>query len=123
VDSNDPLHHQNATEIPVGNGQFAIVDKAWAPALCLFDWYTVRHRRCYYAYARIHFKEYDGKMSMSRIVAQTPTNQVCHHRNRNPLDNRHGNLLNMDRKDHQHLHRNNTLLIKHVLTCPYQSLV
>lgn len=112
-DPPDQLHQQNSVLIPLDNELSAIVDPAWDAPLCLFHWRPVRRRRCYYAYTYIPVGNLRGSISMSRIIAQTPTFQVCHHRNRNPLDNRRSNLLNMNRSDHQLLHRNNTLLVKH----------
>jgi len=117
-DPPDQNYLQNAVTIPIDDTHSAIIDKEWAPALCLFHWRPIRRRRCYYAYADIHFREYNGKLSMSRIVAQTPPGQVCHHRNRNSLDNRAANLVNLTQKDHKLLHRNHSLTIKYQQNTP-----
>jgi len=49
---------------------------------------------------------------MHRLVAHTPKGMVTHHRNRNTLDNRRANLINLSPKQHHALHQNHSLLIK-----------
>ena len=98
--------------IPLDNGLAAIVDQIDLHWLNEFNWHAVRHGRAWYAETRIGRAHSFKKFSMHRMIARTPRGHVCHHRNRNSLDNRSSNLLNMTRHSHEFLHRNNTLLIK-----------
>lgn len=73
----------------------------------------VRTRRCYYATIDINIFGKVRRKRVHRIVARTPPHEVCHHRNRNSLDNRRNNLLNMNPIHHDHLHKNNNCLVKY----------
>jgi len=103
---------QPVCQIDIGNELVAIIDSDDSTWISEFNWHPVRHGRCWYAETTIgrgvNFKIF----SMHRMIAKTPRGQVCHHRNRNSLDNRASNLLNMLRDDHTFLHKNDTLLIK-----------
>lgn len=90
------------------DGQICIIDADNLEWLSCFKWRAVKKLKSYYAYTTVHGPRTDRSMSMHRMVAKTPSGYVCHHRNRNSLDNRHNNLLNMTRKEHEKLHRNHT---------------
>lgn len=82
------------------------------------DWTLVRCRSSWYARTTFKSTVLPRHIYMHRLVAKTPSDQVTHHKNRNSLDNRRSNLLNMSRHDHHLLHANNTLIVKFEPTCP-----
>jgi len=77
-----------------------------------WTWRAVRYHKAYYAHGVLTTARGTAHRKMHRMVAHTPANMICHHRNRNSLDNRRANLINMTREEHNLLHRNNTLLIQ-----------
>lgn len=88
-----------------------IVDAYSYDWLRQYDWKVYRHQRSIYVK---YTRTINGKQKaiyMHRLIAMTPTSMTCHHRNRNTLDNRRKNLLNMTKKEHQALHQNHSLLI------------
>lgn len=98
--------------IPLGISHVAIVDAELYDDLMHYRWRAVRYQRLYYARALTDPDRKKVGISMHRLIARTPGNMVCHHRNRNSLDNRRDNLVNLSRKDHELLHKNNTLQVK-----------
>ncbi len=104
----------------MANSLMAIVDADLFDDLNHYAWSAVRYQKSYYA-RTLHTPENPKRgFSMHRLVARTPANCVCHHRNRNSLDNRRANLVNMTRRDHNSLHRNETLSILFQDTSPGQ---
>lgn len=99
-------------EIPLGNGRTALIDEVDLPKVSQFTWYAVKYYRAWYARTTYMRRSCRHSKSMHRLIALTPADKVCHHRNRNTLDNRRANLLNLSRDEHKLLHRNNSLLIK-----------
>ena len=99
--------------IPLGNGKFAIVDADRYDALMKFTWRAVKARRNYYAKTTIYKNGLQIELSMHRFIARTPSGFVCHHKNRNPLDNRFENLANTTKYLHRLEHWNNPLKIKY----------
>lgn len=107
----------NATDsevrvISLGGQYLAIVDADLYDDLNHYRWRAVRYFRSYYARALTDPDRKHLGISMHRLIARTPRDMVCHHRNRNTLDNRRANLINMTRHDHEFLHKNNTLQVK-----------
>lgn len=97
-------------------GKVAIVDPWRYAALMKFHWRAVQHKRSWYAKTTIYK---DGKqidISMHRFIAHTPFGMVCHHRNRNSLDNQERNLENQTKQYHDAYERNNKILIKYETT-------
>ena len=113
VAPNPAAHPQksNSALIHLGDNIYALVDADLLLLLSRLDWKPRRWWRCTYAYAKLSNHPRAKSIAMHRFVARTPTGMVCHHRNRNSLDNRSRNLLNMTKKDHHFLHQNNSLLI------------
>lgn len=72
----------------------------------------VKTHRCTYSTVTLIINGTLRIKRVHRIIARTPSNMVCHHRNRNSLDNRWNNLCNMVLSDHDHLHKNNNLIVK-----------
>lgn len=98
--------------IPLTRGKFAIVNAHREAALLKFSWRAVRHKRSFYAKTTIVKNGRQIDISMHRLIARTPFGQVCHHDNRNSLDNRNENLKNMTKKAHDLLHTLDSILIK-----------
>lgn len=99
--------------IPLTQGKFAIVDSDYVHVLRKFAWRAVQHKRSWYAKATIVRTGAQIDISMHRFIAQTKFPDVCHHDNRNSLDNRKSNLINMTKAAHDLLHANNGLLIQY----------
>lgn len=100
------------TLIPLTQGKIAIVSAYRLPALLKFSWRAVQHGRLWYAKTTIVKNGRQIDISMHRFIARTPWGQVCHHDNRNSLDNRDENLKNMTKKAHDLLHTLDSILIK-----------
>ncbi len=98
--------------IPLDDLHIAIVDGYDYQWLMRYKWRAVKSRRAYYAKTTVGVGLKQCDLSMHRLVAKTPFGMVCHHKNRNSLDNRWANLTNMTRQDHDMLHRNDTLTVK-----------
>lgn len=98
--------------IELTNDKVCIVDADLYEGLMHYKWRAVKSHRCWYAKTTVGHGDNQCDLSMHRLIAQTPRSQQCHHRNRNSLDNRRANLLNMTRRNHESLHRNNNLLVK-----------
>lgn len=98
--------------IPLGDDKIALLDAYDYARLSRYKWRAVKSRRAYYAKTTVGVGIKQCDLSMHRMVAHTPFGMVCHHRNRNSLDNRLSNLTNMTRQDHDMLHKNDTLTIK-----------
>ncbi len=98
--------------IQLYDGQACIIDAVNLEWLACFKWRAVKNFKSYYAKASVFANGKHRDTSMHRLIAKTPTGMICHHRNRNSLDNRVVNLINMSKMDHQMLHQNETLSIK-----------
>jgi len=90
--------------IPLNNGRYAIVDPDWFDVLNAFTWYAKKSFSCWYAVRKETLNGSCYLVRMHRVVADTPPGLVCHHINRNPLDNRRLNLQNMSQFEHQKLY-------------------
>lgn len=100
-------------QLPLNNGHVAIIDQVDLHKVMHYQWRAVRYQRCYYARSTIRQDGKPTQISMHRLCAKTPAQKICHHRNRNTLDNRRSNLLNLSKQDHHFLHLNDTILIKY----------
>lgn len=103
----------NTKLISLGNNRFAIVDADLYDGLMKYKWRAVQGQRCWYAKTTVGKGDNQCELSMHRLIMRTPRAQQCHHRNRNSLDNRRRNLVNMTRGDHMAEHRINTLRIQY----------
>lgn len=110
--NDDRLPARKAAVFAITENHTVIVDKDLIPWLECFPWKMYRRQRCWYAKCTITTTTGRHTVSMHRLIARTPKNMVCHHRNRNSLDNRRANLLNMIKEEHTATHRDNTLLIQ-----------
>lgn len=95
---------QNSLVIELTKGKTAIVDRVVNDYLFECVWVAVKWNFRWYAYS---WKKKDGsrsRIAMHRLIAQTPPSEICHHLNKNSLDNRKANLLNMTPRAHRQLH-------------------
>lgn len=90
--------------IPLGNGQFTIVDEADYNRLSRYKWYAKKSFHRWYACRKVIINGKVIFLRMHRIIAETPVGMVCHHINGNTFDNRRANLLNMTWFDHTKMH-------------------
>lgn len=98
--------------IKLDDDHVAIIDAADAALVAGFVWKAYRRHRSWYAGCRIRKGSQTRIVWLHRLIAGTPFTKICHHRNRNTLDERRANLLNMTHHDHDFLHKNNTLIVK-----------
>ncbi len=87
--------------IPLQHGMVAFCSPKWLYALSFVHWYAKKSRGLYYACAKVKTAGKVRFLRMHRIVARTPAGQIPHHLNRNTLDNRELNLLNITEFEHQ----------------------
>lgn len=95
---------ENSCLIELSQGKFAIVDKPVPEFIGEYKWRAVRWNFRWYAYASTLLNGSPCRQAMHRLIARTPHGQICHHYNKNSLDNRLGNLLNQTQHDHAELH-------------------
>lgn len=86
--------------IPLQDGMFALVDPDWFDYLIQFHWYAKKSGTCWYACRKVTTNGHIYFIRMHRVVAETPPDLVCHHVNKNSLDNRRLNLQNMSWFEH-----------------------
>ena len=103
--------------IPLNDDHYALIDASDFALVSKYKWRAVKYHRCYYARSTYRKNNQTHSVSMHRLINQTPAAEICHHRNRNSLDNRRVNLLNLTKKDHRFLHLNNSLIIKFASPC------
>lgn len=90
--------------IHLGNNRWAIVDPERYEELICYHWIAKKSFNCWYA---VRIKIRNGRkvfIRMHREIAETPDNMICHHINKDSLDNRRANLQNMSWWDHTKLH-------------------
>lgn len=97
----------------------ALVDADDFLWLSCFHWKCYRKQKSFYARTFIKSKRGGKWVYMHRLVKQTPGGSVCHHKNRNSLDNRKSNLENMSKTNHARLHLNDTLTVRYDPNFPY----
>lgn len=99
--------------IPLTQDKVAIVSASREAALLKFSWRAIQHKRSWYAKTTIVKNSRQVDISMHRFIARTPFGMVCHHDNKNSLDNRDENLINMTKEQHDLLHTLDNILIKY----------
>jgi len=104
--------NQSPIQIQLNDGQVAIIDADDLNLVMRYKWHAAKYHRSYYARSTFLQNGKTHSVSMHRLLGSTPAAQVCHHRNRNTLDNRRSNLLNLSKIDHRKLHQNNSLIVK-----------
>lgn len=96
---------KNSRELLLTNGMVVIVDYPVPDNLLLYVWRAVCWNFRWYAYSTRRIDGTRCRIAMHRLIAETPPGEVCHHYNKNSLDNRRGNLLNQTPLHHRQLHR------------------
>ncbi len=95
---------QNSITIELTKGKTAIIDRIVSDSIFEYVWVAVRWNFRWYAYS---WKKKDGtrsRVAMHRLIADTPQGMICHHWNKNSLDNRRANLYNCTNWFHKQLH-------------------
>lgn len=101
-----------AKEIPLQNGLVALVSPEDYDRLKNYNWFAKLYHGSYYAVRKVKFEGRYRLVKMHRMAAHTPIGMITHHRNKNTLDNRRCNLLNLFPKLHTAIHRNDRILVK-----------
>lgn len=109
---NQILNWRDFALISLGNGRRAIIDVEDIPRIRNYKWRAVKASRLWYVKTTVGPAGKRTDLSLHRMIARTPRDQVCHHKNRNSMDNRKENLDNMDPTCHSDLHRMNNLIVK-----------
>ena len=89
-----------ACVLPLTKGKFALISPHRMKTVGQFKWCAKKSFSKYYAMRKV---QTNGKTSFAllhRIIADTPPNELCHHKNDNSLDNRDLNLENMSPFEH-----------------------
>lgn len=100
VQTNPRFPDTPAARIPLQNGMYTLVDPCWVDYLIWFPWYAKKSNSQYYACRKVTMNGSTYFIRMHRVIASTPVELVCHHINRNSLDNRRLNLRNMSWFEH-----------------------
>ena len=95
---------ENSIRVALTQGKFAIVDINVDPVIWEYKWRAIKWNFRWYAYSTKMLDGTIARVAMHRLIAHTPPGQVCHHLNKNSLDNRKANLLNMTNREHAELH-------------------
>lgn len=93
-----------AVQILLQRPFFVLVDPGWFDRLIWLPWYAKKSRGKYYACRKVTENGHTYFIRMHRVIADTPIDLVCHHINRNSLDNRRANLQNMSWFEHAKCH-------------------
>lgn len=96
---------ENSCQVKLTNGMFAIVDKPLTNQIAGLKWRAIKWHFRWYAVASRTLHGSTVQVAMHRLIAATPRGEVCHHYNKNSLDNRFANLLNQLPLHHQQLHK------------------
>ena len=107
--------------IPLHDGQICIIDACNLEWLSCYSWLAVKKMKSWYAYTMVQGPRTKRRVAMHRMVNKTPSRKVCHHRNRNGLDNREENLIAMDKTQHRKLHRDHSFTRK--IAADYDGIV
>lgn len=108
-----PIPADKPAYIELTHGMFAIVDAWNYEELNKHKWRAVKASHKWYAVRDRPWGDKVYTVKMHRVIAHTPKDLVTHHDNRNSLDNREFNLLNMTNPDHKRLHANARLRVKY----------
>jgi len=103
---------RETARIELNHGFVTIVDTEDLPRIKNYKWRAVKSSRLWYVKTTVGSPSHRVDLSLHRMIAKTPRFQVCHHNNRNSMDNRKVNLSNMDKLFHSMLHRMNNCIVK-----------
>lgn len=91
--------------IPLTQGKIALVDPWRWVRLNRKGWRAKLSRGGWYAYKIEGSVKKRHYIYMHRLIARTPRDKHCHHRNQNTLDNRDKNFENMKPDAHKDYHK------------------
>lgn len=94
-------------EIPLTHGKVAIVDAELYKELSKYNWTAKQAYGAWYAVRRVCKDHGDFTIYMHRQIMETPRGLLCHHKDRNSLDNRRAKLQNVTREQHGYIHKYN----------------
>lgn len=98
---NDPCKPTTPSfKIPLGHGQWAIVDLEDWSDLMQHTWCVKRSKSHLYPCRKLRFDGREIIVKMHREIMQTPWNEVCHHKDGNTFNCRRSNLVNMTKRAH-----------------------
>lgn len=95
---------ENSCQVKLNHGKFAVVDRPMPHCIIVYKWRAIKWNFRWYAYSTRTLAGKCAGVAMHRLIANTPIGEVCHHYNKNSLDNRLANLLNQTNHDHAELH-------------------
>lgn len=93
------------TFIKLTKGKVALVDPADWILYARPGWKAKKSRGGWYAYRIDRINGRYRYTYLHRLIAHTPPGMICHHRNKNGLDDRSENLQNMTPQEHEQLSR------------------
>ena len=99
------LERGNHAKIPLGNGNYTIIDRCMYDLVMRYKWYLRKCHYRFYAYSNVYVNGKRTLQALHRLIAQPKGLEVVHHLNKDTLDNRRCNLLNMLPLHHRQLHR------------------
>jgi hypothetical protein len=82
--------------IPLGKGLYAIVDPEDLPWLIHYHWFARKSKCRWYAQRKFVRNGKEHVIRMHRQIMDCPPDMQVHHHNGNTLDNRKGNLSNIE---------------------------
>jgi len=95
----------NSRVVALSKGRFAVISLGSVGLVGAYHWKAIMWNFRWYAYSTRRIDGTRCRVAMHRLLADTPPGEVCHHYNKNSLDNRLGNLLNQMPRHHRELHR------------------
>lgn len=98
--------------IALTHGLFANVDAQDYARLKVLYWRAIKSNYHWYAKTRVKTLTGHKDLFMHRIIMSTPAYMQCHHINGNTLDNRKGNLKNLNPIVHAATHAARRILKK-----------
>lgn len=101
VQTDNSLDLGPAIEVPLTKGKVALISPKRAITIGCHKWCAKKSHSKYYAMRKVHRNGDVKYLLMHREIAQTPDDQLCHHKNDHSLDNRDRNLENMSSFDHE----------------------
>jgi len=99
-----PLNVDKVAFVKLTDGYVAAVDEDNYEWLNGFKWKAKKKGRCVYAVRTYKQGGRSFEVSMHRLVAKTPRDKHCHHKNHKSLWNLRANLENLSPFDHATLH-------------------
>lgn len=100
VQTDDSIDLGPAVVLPLTKGKFALISPHQLKTVGQFKWCAKKSFSKYYAMRKVRNNGKSKFTLMHRVIAETPPELLCHHRNNNSLDNRDLNLENLSPLEH-----------------------